>query len=284
MFHNAGNEGSDTILPRCSIKDVLECTNMDNSYSSCTIFPTDNYIQKDLTYRKVSDFLECVVTSTISNIGEDHLKGLREYLDIDVSKRYIRFYFSPRKLILEGYTLQEIADKCFKNEECIVYPDFIGAIDVIIKDYYDLHLEHIASIKLNEYKDIKNVLIEDKKITTIKSSIEALIDQDYVDKSTIISNNILQVQEYFGIEAAAKVAKEIIDTEGSEVVIDFMTRSGKIIPLSKSNIHKYNKGFITDISFERARNTLSKYITEESNFSTYDTLTSTKAKIWSGRI
>jgi hypothetical protein len=285
MFHNAGNEGSNTFLPRSTIKDVLECSENDNSYSLCNINPTDKYIQKELTYRRFADFFEYVMPSSLIQMTGDPLEKTKEYLDILTPPHYIRFFFSARKVILEGYTLREIATKCFIDNEFIVYPDFIGVVDVIIpNEFYDLHLLYLSSIVIDGFRGITNVIVEGNKVTTIKSSVESLVKQDYVDKSTIISNDIMQVQEYFGIEAAVQVAIDLLDSKDAEVVVNFMTRSGKFLPLSKSSISNYDKGFINDISFERPRSSINKYITQETNFSTKDKMESIKSKIWSGTI
>lgn len=285
MFHNAGNVSSD-ILPRISIKDLLSGSKKYGSYSMASITTDDVRIRRKFIYRQFKDFL--LNFSLSDYIGKDDPIGrcIYEYMGISPPESFMRFYLDPKKFVPIGYTLQEIADIAFDTCNFYVSPDFMGIIDVINDGRLKiLSIDSILNVILNGYPGVENAIVSDGNLYLFNSCIEAMLNEEFVVKKTIVSNDIYDVEKHFGIEAAKKIMVDLMGSDDKNVyiIVNYMTRSGKIIPLRNDNLSKYNKKFITDISFERARDTLISYLSND-EYSTYDPMMSIKAKIWAGTI
>jgi hypothetical protein len=283
MFHNAGNIGSDFVLPKPSIKDILECTKNTHTYSSCKIKYKSNP-KKDFLYRSLKDFFIGIEDSFWIPREQDPLAIIYDIMDI-IRKPFIRLYLNPHKIITEGYTLKEIIAQSFATFECVIFPDFTGVVDIVTtKTKFELELAGMLTVTISGHAGVIGAILEDSKFTTIKSSVHLMVNQSYIDQNTIVSNDIFEISKFFGIEAAAQVIIQLLgESEDSEIIANFMTRSGKVMPLGKESIFRYKKGFITDISFERARDSIIKYINGTTDYKTVDLLTSVKSKIWAGK-
>lgn len=285
MFHQAGNISSD-ILPKASIKDLLNGSKKYSSYSSATITTNDMTIRRKFIYKRFKDFILNFSLSKFISV-EDHIgRCIYDHKGINPPDSFMRFYLDPKKFIPIGYTLEEIANIVFDNCNFYVSPNFMGIIDVSNDSRFKvLSLDFILDTQLGGYLNVQNAIISDSKIFLFNSCIESMLLENFIVKNTIISNDIYDVEKHFGIETAKHVMIDLMSNDPKDnnvhVMVNYMTRSGTIIPLKNDNLSRYKKGFITDISFERARDTLISYLSND-NYSTTDSIKSVKAKIWAG--
>lgn len=78
-----------------------------------------------------------------------------------------------------------------------------------------------------------------------------------VDKLTIRSNHVLDVQKHLGIEAPANALRKIIDYD---VIYDFMTRTGTVLPFQNGSPEVFKKGALTAMAFERPRTHIRNFL------------------------
>lgn len=285
MFHNAGNVSSD-ILPRISIKDLLSGSKKYRSYSVASITTDDVRIRKKFIYRQFKDFLLNFSLSDFLDDNDIIGRCIYEYMGISPPESFTRFYLDPKKFVPIGYSLREIADIVFHSCHFYVSPDFMGIIDVVNDNRLKIiSTTSILNSLLNGYPGVENAIVSDGKLYLFNSCIGAMLNEDFVVKNTIVSNDVYDVERFFGVEAAKKVMIDLMGSDDKNVyiIVNYMTRSGKIVPLRNDNLSRYDKNFITDISFERARDTIVSYFCND-DYSTHDPITSVKAKIWAGTI
>jgi DNA-directed RNA polymerase II subunit RPB1 len=117
-------------------------------------------------------------------------------------------------------------------------------------------------IKENVTEDVVmtegNIYVPDDEwiLMTKGSNLEDVLIQEHVDSTRTISNDVIEVYEIFGIEAA----RNIIYREFSKLIslnyrhvgllADFMTNKGYIMPIDRHGINRGNAGPLAKSSFE----------------------------------
>lgn len=181
----------------------------------------------------------------------------------------IRLYIDYKKLVEFNLTLKDIAVTITASSDTPWHasPDWMGMIDFDTgKNNMNLVLSQIDTLVCGNpcisavHADINpnNIVI---KAVTAGSDIVSVSQLPNVDKLTIRSNHVLDVHKNFGIEAAATALREII---GSDVISDFMTRTGVVLPFYNSSPEVFKKGALTAMAFERPRTHIQKFLRSSS--------------------
>ena len=136
-------------------------------------------------------------------------------------------------------------------------------VSTIIKGIPGVNHVMMDKIKENITEDVKmsegNVYIPDDEwiLITSGSNLEELLIQEHVDTVRTISNDVHEVYEIFGIEAARNVihrefAKllESVNYRHIGLLADFMTNKGYIMPIDRHGINRGNAGPLAKSSFE----------------------------------
>ena len=196
-----------------------------------------------------------------------------EALGVPMHSAVLRFYIDYKKMHNHGLTLEILAEEAF-GDDCSwrVSPDFMGMIDI---ETSGMHMSLWLSRMEQRVCGTSNILscdilpsgllfasalspakrvrgLEQKRtkvVATIGTDIYAVSRIPEVDKKTIVSNNVAEVEKMFGIEAAANILSKLI---GPRVVSDFMTRTGSVLPFHKRN-EIMSKGLLTCMGFERPK-------------------------------
>jgi DNA-directed RNA polymerase II subunit RPB1 len=125
-----------------------------------------------------------------------------------------------------------------------------------IKDYVKDSKDEVTkqSVSLAEC----NIYVPDDEwiLITKGSNLEDVLIQDHVDASRTISNDVIEVYEMFGIEAARNIIyREFhkligINYRHVGLLADFMTNKGYIMPIDRHGINRGNAGPLAKSSFE----------------------------------
>ena len=125
-------------------------------------------------------------------------------------------------------------------------------------------ISHVIMDKVKDFvtQDVSlvegNVYIPDDEwmLSTKGSNLEEVLIQEHVDPTRTISNDVIEIYEIFGIEAA----RNIIYREFSKLIginyrhvgllADFMTNKGYIMPIDRHGINRGNAGPLAKSSFE----------------------------------
>jgi hypothetical protein len=271
-FHTAGMDNVVTVRLQPSAADAMNSTYTKNNTSMTFESIDDVYtIRKQLVGANLIDFVTAVKIDATGfpdreNIWYEAL-GKKMY-DESGEKMYkgsiLRIYINYNKMRNHGLTLEDLAREVY-NTECIfhVSPDFMGMIDLEIPDQYLSQWLAKTGKKVCGTLDIKSCnKINEKTAITVGSNVLAVSKLHNVDKTTINSNNVLEVFEHYGIEAAASVLASLT---GSQIVSDFMARTGKVLYFMKNSVEVTNKGLLTSMGFERPRDDVKRTLISKQN-------------------
>ena len=179
-----------------------------------------------------------------------------EALGVPMNSAVLRFYIDYKKMENHGLTLRVLAQEAF-GDDCPwrVSPDFMGMIDI---EASGMHMSPWLSRMGQCVCGTPTILScdvlrknsdESSTVVTRGTNVYAVSRIPEVDKRTIVSNNVTEVERMFGIEAAASMLNKLI---GQRIVSDFMTRTGTVLPFHKRDEIK-SKGLLTCMGFERPK-------------------------------
>lgn len=121
------------------------------------------------------------------------------------------------------------------------------------------------------------------------SNLLDIMGMDGIDPTKVYSNNIIEVYEVLGIEAARKtLLDEIVDVLGNikvnlrhiSLLVDVMTSKGVILSVNRHGINKENAGVLSKCSFEETTTRLVK----AGVFSESDNMSGVSANVMLGQI
>lgn len=202
----------------------------------------------------------------------------------------IKIQFNTELLYENNISLKEIAKKIEDSyaEVIVVYsPDFLGRMDIWIntkeivneddifesdeeaKNVYieEIIIPTIKKLHLFGIQGIRDIFFEKKNgewmIETEGSNLKELLANPNVDVSRTISNNVWDIYDTFGIEAARNFLIEeftsVISSDGTFVndshtllLVDVMTYSGTITSISRYGMKKETCGPMAKASFEES--------------------------------
>ena len=257
-FHTAGmNNTSISNRQVPSIADGMESryTSKNTSMTFHTSLETKE-LKKTIVGKDMLWFVRMVRGSFLELPEEENLwyeVNDHSYMlsDDNPEEVIIRFYIDYLKLIEYDLTLKALAVSCFGDAPVTVSPDFLGMIDLKVEDGYVLRwLEQMGNTVCGT-PAIVSAQIDDHVAVTGGSSILAVSRVNRVDKKTLESNHVADVEKHLGIEAAAYALDHIID---NNIVSDFMTRTGRVLPFSKYSKEINRRGILISAGLERPRN------------------------------
>ena len=220
-------------------------------------------------------------------------------LVFDVVKMY--------QLKLSLKKLTSIIEKIIREErlKVIPSPEYIGILDIansegytrknIRLELFEVLKEIILPIHISS-SNIKNITIEGSRAITVGSDLKTILGVDNVDSEKTTSNSSTDVCNNLGIEAArmslvielSKVfmGKVTFSNPHINLIADFMTSSGKLVPINSSGVSQQSSSCLTKASYERTV----KELINSSSFGQVDILdrvsesiiTGSRAKIGTG--
>lgn len=270
-FHTAGmdNVVAGRIAP--SAAETIDCMyTMNNTSMTFKSFDDVYALRKQLVGKNLMDFVHTVKSDITGFPAKENIwyeTSEKPMYDGSILRIYINF----NKMRNHGLTLEYLARESFGTDRTNVSPDFMGMIDVNVSDMYLSQWLARLGEKVCGTFDIKSCNKINGTAITHGSNILAVSKLPSVDLTTICSNNALEVEEYYGVEAAASV---IASLTGSHIVSDFMTRTGKIMPFTKNSIEVANKGLLTSMGFERPRDDIRKALVNKNtnSYSVYESI------------
>jgi hypothetical protein len=281
FFHHAGEIQSNLILPKPSIVETLELSKSAKTSSSIEIKKDCHLgLRKQVTNLKYKDFIQHIILNTFL---KHEYEWEYTWRDIPDDQIYLRVYVDVLKMASYGLTLADIAS-IVQKPNIICSPDFLGIIDIVIEST-EMEWLNIISLFENPINDCEKVssstIIHDNGKYTLNmtgSSIKHMLSlSDKLHFETFYVNDIYDVYENFGIEAARELICDLLGGEVAETIANFMTRSGTIVPVGRNALKKYNRGFISYAFFENIRIGL-----QEVDENRIDNLRSKYSKLWRG--
>lgn len=257
-FHTAGMDTSN-LATGPSAAEAMD--SLYTKHNTSMKFDTSASVE-DLRRSMVGANLGTFVTTLGSNstILPERENVWYEVLGIPFNRSVLRLYINYRMMRDHGLTLDTLAREAFGNDcSWRVSPDFMGMIDVDVKDLFMFTWLSRLDLRVCGTQDVVSCnVVNGSTAITRGTNVLAASRTPGVHKRTIVSNNVTEVQKMFGIEAAAGVLTGLI---GSRTVSDFMARTGKILPFNKRSKELENKGMLTSMGLERPKDDIIRYAT-----------------------
>lgn len=276
-FHSAGTTAIEVLegIPR--LESILNCS---FKQSTSTIHVTKDVNPSDFVYLTVPDimssyYIESNLKSWWYPIAEKH--GLYTAPTRDNEGVVFRMIVDSNKMEAYKISLKMIRDRIvesiYKNNNIrvLISPEFEHTIDIsvqhaITKNDIDMYVYGLVKsvifpIRICGVSNIDHAVVNGRIVSTRGSNLISILGLDFVDVQLSISDSAIDVLNCLGIEAArnvlvrelSKVLKGNIcfDDKHINLLADFMTNKGKIIPVSISGMIERGHSYLTRASNER---------------------------------
>ncbi len=220
----------------------------------------DIYLNKENNNEKNARvFAEKIKEITIKEISSEiHLNFSDRRIEIEIDKEGMRQTHTSVKKVVE-----KLRDKGFKAKEkdnAII----LNAGDMDFKEIYKLK-EKLKDTIISGIKGVKQVLIvkrgRDFVITTLGTNLKDILELKEVDKSRLISNDLYEVDNVFGIEVARQIIineiKNVLKTQGLDInkrhlklISDAMTNTGGVKGVTRIGIIAQKSSILARATFE----------------------------------
>jgi len=218
------------------------------------------YLKKEYDNEKEArTFAEKIKEVTIEEIASEiNLNFSDKKIEIIFDKEALRHTHSTIKKVAER--LNNIGFKVKEKEDGIS----LNAGELNFKEIYKLK-EKLKRTAISGVKDIKQVIIIKRDnnyvVITLGSNLKKIMEFKEVNPEKLISNDLYEVQEVFGIEVARQVIineiYEVLNTQGLDIdmrhlklVADAMTNTGDVKGVTRMGIIAQKSSILARATFE----------------------------------
>jgi len=190
--------------------------------------------------------------------SEINLNFSDKKIEIKIDKKGLKQTHISMKRLVER--LHELGFKVKEGTDSII----LNASELDFKQIYKLK-EKLKKAIISGIKDVKQVLIVKKEkdfvIITLGTNLKKIIDLKEVDGNKLISNDLHEVADVFGIEVARQLIineiNEVLDTQGLDINIrhlrlasDAMTNTGEVKGVTRMGIIAQKSSILARATFE----------------------------------
>ncbi|MCK5626555.1 MAG: DNA-directed RNA polymerase subunit A' [Candidatus Bathyarchaeia archaeon] len=253
-FHFAGVKEQNVTLGLPRLIEIVDARKIPST-PTMTI-----YLEKKYRNREKAEQVANAVTHTI-------LEDIADSIVSDIAKMKVMAKLNPNTMKDRGITLQEVRE-ALKPPNSQVKIDRYD-VEVTPKEMeipqFKRFTARLRQFKLKGAPSVRKALVlEDQGewiIRTEGSGLDVALNQPGVDKTRTISNNVHEVAEVLGIEAARNVlikeAMSVLDEQGLDVdirhvmlVADMMTNSGVVLQVGRHGISGEKSSTLAKAAFE----------------------------------
>jgi len=218
------------------------------------------YLKKEYNNEKdARTFAEKIKEITIEEIAaEINLNFSDKKIEIKLDKEALKHTHTSAKRVAER--LNKLGFKVREKEDGIS----LNAGDMNFKEIYKLK-EKLKKTIISGIKDVKQVIIVKKDanyvIITLGSNLKKIMELKEVNTEKLISNDLYEVEEVFGIEVARQLIineiYEVLNNQGLDIdmrhlklVADAMTNSGDVKGVTRMGIIAQKSSILARATFE----------------------------------
>jgi len=218
------------------------------------------YLKREYNNEKDAKvFAEKIKEITISDIASEiNIDFSDKRIEIKIDKGGLRQSHTSLKKIIDR--LKELGFSSREKTDAIS----ISAAEMSFKDIYKLK-EKLKKTIISGIKGIKQILIvkrdSDYVIMTLGTSLSKVLEMKEVNPQKILSNDLHEVADVFGIEAARQLIideiQEVLNTQGLDIdkrhlklVSDAMTNTGEVKGVTRIGIIAQKSSILARATFE----------------------------------
>ncbi|MBS7649807.1 MAG: DNA-directed RNA polymerase subunit A' [Candidatus Bathyarchaeia archaeon] len=219
------------------------------------------YLEKEYRNRrdKAQDIANAITYTTLEDVVES--------IAVDITGMKILVKLDPNTMKNRGVTLQEVRE-ALNPPNCEVKIERYD-IEIVAKDMeieqFKRFTQRIRQFRLKGAPSVRRAMVMEDEgewiIRTEGSNLEYAFSIPGVDKTRTISNNMHEVAEVLGIEAARNViikeAMNVLEEQGLDVdirhimlVADMMTNSGVVLQVGRHGISGEKTSTLAKAAFE----------------------------------
>ncbi len=218
------------------------------------------YLKKEFNNEKDAKiFAERIKEVTVSDIASEiSIDFSEKRIDIKIDKEGLRQSHSSLKKIVDS--LRELGFASKEKTDSIS----ISASELGFKDIYKLK-EKLKKTIISGVKGVKQILIvkrdSDYITMTLGTNLKKVLEMKEVNPQKLISNDLHEVADVFGIEAARQLIineiQEVLNTQGLDIdkrhlklVSDAMTNTGEVKGVTRIGIIAQKSSILARATFE----------------------------------
>jgi DNA-directed RNA polymerase II subunit RPB1 len=269
-FHSAGISAKNVTLGVPRFKELINVAKNIKS-PSMKLYTLNDLNNHDLAakieYTTLNMFIEH--TEIKSTIDSPHSC----WFDSGMVDYYISFRINKNKLISKNV---DLCSMCFKlcsefDDNIVVYCStshiFVYIHNEALSDEYisedDIRIfaSKIRFTNLGGIYDVKQTYVSNDFIETDGAALQNCFQYDEIDPYKSVSNNIIEIRDLLGIEAARSVLlqeiKNVLEFDGTYInqrhfltLVDTMTYKGDIMAITRHGINRGDAGPLMKCSFE----------------------------------
>lgn len=303
-FHHAGISMKTTVTGVPRFSELMNATKEPKA-ESCTVYFTKKFesvaeLRKDINHGIIELKLENIIQPEydiyIDKSGQDEWYELYNILypsNLEDYNNFIRFRLNTQLLWeynLSTDTIRKKIEDEYDDIKCVFSPDELGILDLyfstiniktslnqqhsILNHIEDTIIPAILPIKVSDGVPKIQAVYPLKKdgewiVETDGSNLSMLLAGDFIDQTRTISNNMWEIYNTLGIEAARNFLIEefsaVVSSDGTYVndshiklLVDIMTYNGAISSISRYGLKKENCGPLAKASFEESLENFTK--------------------------
>jgi len=218
------------------------------------------YLKKEYNNEEYAKtFAEKIKEVTLKEIASEiNLNFSDKKIEIKIDRKGLKQTHISMKTLIER--LHELGFKVKEGTDSII----LNASELDFKQIYKLK-EKLKKTIVSGIKDVKQVLIVKKEkdfvIITLGTNLKKIIDLKEVDGDKLISNDLHEVADVFGIEVARQLIineiNEVLDTQGLDINIrhlrlasDAMVNTGEVKGVTRMGIIAQKSSILARATFE----------------------------------
>lgn len=286
-FHAAGISAMNVTLGVPRLKEIINVSKNIKS-PSMTLFPLERGLEKHLKRAKLADFVtkEQVIYKHPTSRFEDRYMSRMCIQSLDISLEdtswSVVYTINPDILGQHGLTLLDITfwiNSMYDYVWCSCSDENDASPTLIVRLFSNNNgndtmekTTHLSKKILNDYslkmyRHIEECYPEDDRIHTLGINLSEILSDERIDRYKTICNDIVEVYNVLGIEAARETLvrqiQQVIEFDGSyvdyrhiSILVDTMTYKGSIMAITRHGINRTETGVLMRCSFEETVNIL----------------------------
>ncbi|MDP3992235.1 MAG: hypothetical protein Q8P79_01865, partial [Nanoarchaeota archaeon] len=218
------------------------------------------YLKKEFNNEKDAKvFAERIKEVNVSDIASEiNIDFSDKKIEIKIDRDGLRQSHSSLKTIVDR--LRDLGFASKEKTDSIS----ISALEMTFKDIYKLK-EKLKKTMISGVKGVKQILIvkreNDYVIMTLGTNLKKVLEMKEVNPQRLISNDLHEVADVFGIEAARQLIineiQEVLNTQGLDIdkrhlklVSDAMTNTGEVKGVTRIGIIAQKTSILARATFE----------------------------------
>lgn len=286
-FHSAGCGSMNVTLGVPRLKEIINVSKSIKS-PSMTLYPLERGLEKHLTRAKLGDFVsseQVLFQRPPTHFEQKYVENMAIpslHKSFEETQWCIVYNIQSDTLGQHGLTLLDITFWinnmydfvwCSCSDENDEHPMIVIRLfpnnngNDTLEKMTLLSKKILNDMSIKPYPFVEKCFVDGDRIHTLGTNLMEILADDRIDRYRTVCNDIVEVYDVLGIEAARETLvsqiKQVIEFDGSyvdyrhvSILVDTMTYKGSIMAITRHGINRTETGVLMRCSFEETVNIL----------------------------